>query len=52
VEVNMQKLRNPRLVLLNIPDVIMLENVEGTLIIQNPELDLKRGTLGQNFATL
>ena len=43
LEVNIQKLRNPRLFLLNIPVDIMLQNVEGTLTIQNPELDLKEG---------
>jgi hypothetical protein len=45
LEVNVQKLRNTRLVLLNIPDDITIENAEETLTIQNPELDLKNGDI-------
>ena len=52
LEVNIQKPRNPRLVLLNIPEDITLENVEETFTLQNPELDLKEGTSQQNSATL
>jgi hypothetical protein len=49
LEVNIQKLRKPRVVLLNIPDNITLENVEETLTIQNPELDLKEGDIRAKF---
>jgi hypothetical protein len=48
-EVNIQKRRNPRLVLLNIPDDITLENVEDTLTVQNPERDLKEGDIRAKF---
>jgi hypothetical protein len=49
LEVNIQKLRKPRLVLLNIPEDITLENVEETLTIQNPELNLKEGDISAKF---
>jgi hypothetical protein len=49
LEVNIQKLRNPRLVLLNIPDDITIDNVEKTLTLQNPELDLKKGDFRAKF---
>jgi hypothetical protein len=49
LEVNIQKLRNLRLDLLNIPDDITLENVEDTLTVQNPELDLKEGDIRAKF---
>ena len=49
LEVNTQNLRNPRLVLLNIPEDITFENVEETLTIQNPELDLKEGDIRAKF---
>jgi hypothetical protein len=41
--VTIQKLRKPRLVLLNIPEDITSDNAEETLTVQNPELDLKEG---------
>jgi hypothetical protein len=49
LEVNTQKLRKSRLVLLNILEDITLENVEETLTIQNPELDLKEGDIRAKF---
>jgi hypothetical protein len=49
LEVNIKKLRNTRLVLLNIPEDITLENVEETLTIQNPELDLKEEDIRAKF---
>jgi len=49
LDVTIQKLRNPRLVLLNIPEDITPENVEETLKRQNPELDLKEGDIGAKF---
>ena len=49
LHVTIQKLRNPRLVLLNIPEDITPENAEETLSILNPELDLKEGNIRANF---
>jgi hypothetical protein len=49
LEVNILKLTNPRLNLLNIPVDITLENVEETFTIQNPELDLKEGDIRAKY---
>ena len=48
LEVNIHKL-NPRLVLLNIPEDITLDNVEKTRTVQNSELDLKEGDIRAKF---
>lgn len=48
LDVNIQKLGNPRLVLFNIPEDITLGNVEETLTCQNPE---QEETLKPNLAT-
>ena len=42
METNIQKLRNPRIVMLNIPSDVTLENVKETLTQQNTELNLRR----------
>jgi hypothetical protein len=49
LEVKIQTLRNPRLVLLGIPDDTTLENVRETLTKQNPELGLKDGIMEPKF---
>jgi hypothetical protein len=49
LEVNIQKRRNPRLVLLSIPEGINLENAEETLAKQNPKLDIKEGDIRAKF---
>jgi len=49
LEVNIHKRRNPRLVLLSIPEGIKLENVEETPAKQNPQLDIKEGDIRTNF---
>jgi hypothetical protein len=51
LEVNIQKRRNPRLVLLSIPEDVTLENVEQTLAKQNPELDIKEGDITAKFCS-
>ena len=43
LDVNTQKLRNPRLYLLNIPEDITLDNFQKRITVQNPELDFKEG---------
>ena len=45
LETHTQKLRNPRLVILNIPDDITTSNVEEILIAQNPGLNLANGDI-------
>ena len=49
VDVTIQKLRHPRLVLSNIPEDITPENAEETITIQIPELDLKAGDIRAKF---
>jgi len=48
-EVNIQRLRNPRLVLISIPNDTTLENVREILTQQNPELGLKDGIIEPKF---
>ena len=47
---SVQKLRNPRLVIYNIPDEISVQNIEDILIAQNPELQLTTGDINAKFA--
>jgi hypothetical protein len=44
LEVNIQQLRKPRLVLLNIPEEITLDSVEESLSRQNPDKSYKQVT--------
>jgi hypothetical protein len=46
---HIHKLRNPRLVILNIPDDSTTSNIEGTLIAQNPGLNLANGDINAKF---
>ena len=41
-------MRNPRLVIINIPEDIYTDNLEDTLIAQNPDLHLVKGDIKQN----
>jgi hypothetical protein len=50
LEANIHKLRNPRLVIINIPDDISTENLEDTLITQNPDLRLVKGDTKTKFS--
>jgi len=50
LEINIQKLRNPRLVIRNIPSEITMENIKETLTQQNTEIDIKKDVLNQNLA--
>ena len=50
LEINIQKLLNTRLVMLNIPSDITLENVKETLTQQNTELNLKDGNIDSKFS--
>ena len=50
LEANFHRRRNPRLIILNIPEDITTENVEGTLITQNPDLNLKTGDINAKFS--
>ena len=49
LEANIYKLRKPRLVIINIPGDISNENLEDTLIAQNPDLHLEKGVIKTKF---
>jgi hypothetical protein len=49
VETNAHKMRNPMLVLYNIPEEISTQNIEEIMIAQNPELNLKVGDIKPKF---
>ena len=49
LEVNLPKLRKPRLVIRNIPQDITVENVKETILAQNPELNMKPGEVISSF---
>lgn len=49
VIINVHKLRNPRLMIYNIPEDITTENIEDTLMVQNPELNLEKGDITVKF---
>ena len=49
LEVNVPQLRKPRMVINNVPKDITLENIEETIIDQNPELLLELGEIGTRF---
>ena len=51
LEANFQKLRNPRLVIINIPEDISTENLEATLITQNPDRHLVKGDIKAKFSS-
>ena len=50
LEVRIQKRRNPRMVLLGIPEDITTENIGTTLAKQNPELDIKEEDIRAKFS--
>ena len=49
LEVNVPKLRKPRLIIRNIPQDITFENLEETVLTQNPELSMKPGEVAARF---
>ena len=49
LQVSVQKLRNPRLVIYNIPEEITTQNAEDKIIAQNPELNLNKGDISAKF---
>ena len=49
LEATVHKLRNPRLVIINIPEEISIGNVEETLLAQNTDVNLKQGDINAKF---
>ena len=43
LEINVQKRRNPRLIIYNVPDAVTPENAEDLILAQNPDLKLQKG---------
>jgi len=50
LDANIHKLRNPRLLIINIPENISTENPEDTLIGQNPDLHLVKGDFKEKLS--
>jgi predicted DNA-binding protein len=50
LEVSAHKLRSPRVVILNTPEEISVENVEDIIIAQNPNMNLKQGEINAKFS--
>jgi len=50
LEAKICKLRNPRLVILNISEETSTGNIEDTLIAQNPDINLKKGDIKAKFS--
>jgi hypothetical protein len=49
METNIQRLRKPRLKIHNIPEDISTDNIEDTLIAQNPDLGIEKGEIFPKF---
>jgi hypothetical protein len=49
LEATVQKPRDPRLKIHNIPEEISIKNIEETLLAQNPDLSLKTGEINPKF---
>jgi len=49
LETNAHKLRNPRLVIINIPEEITTGNLENTMLAQNLDVSLKQGNTAAKF---
>jgi len=48
-EINVQKRRNPRLIIYNVPDAVTHENAEDIMPAQNPDLKLQKGDIKIKF---
>jgi len=49
LEVNAHKLRSPRLVIINIPEDISVDNVVDTIVAQNADINLQQGDIQAKF---
>ena len=45
LEINIQKRRNPRLIIYNVPEALTTQNAEGIIMAQNPNLNLQEGDI-------
>jgi len=49
LEVHVHSLRKPRIIILNVPEEISTTNIENTILRQNPELNLQKGSIAAKF---
>ena len=49
LEINLQKRRNPRLIIYNVPKALTTENTEAIIIAQNPNLNLQEGVIQTKY---
>jgi len=49
LEVHVHSLRKPRIIILNVPENITTTNIEDTILRQNPELNLQKGSITAKF---
>ena len=49
LEAHIHSLRKPRLIILNVPEEISTTNIEDSILRQNPELNLKEGSIAAKF---
>jgi hypothetical protein len=49
LEAHIQRLRKPRIIILNIPEEINTANIEDAIIRQNPNLNLAKGNITAKF---
>jgi hypothetical protein len=49
LEVHVHSLRKPRIIILNVPEDITTTNIEDTILRQNPELNLQKGSIAAKF---
>jgi hypothetical protein len=50
LEAHIQKLRNPNIIIYNVPEEVTVDNAEDIISIQNPELNLNVGDVKPKFA--
>jgi len=49
IETHIQKRRNPRLIIYNVPEAVTPENAEDIILAQNPDLKLQEGDIQTKF---
>jgi len=49
LEINIQKRRNPRIIVYNVPDALTTENAEAIILAQNPDLKLQEGDIQAKY---
>jgi len=50
LEINIHTLRKPRLIILNIPEDISTTDIEDRILMQNPDLNLRKGEIVAKFS--